>query len=241
MNRVPVIIHESDLTPGLANKISSMFATEICTTFPETAEYFRSKNTRYIGAVVRDELKEGKAAKGLAYCGFTRNKPIMLIMGGSLGSKKINELVWLNLEALLAQFQIVHICGKNQVNDSIRTNGYQQFEYINDELADVMAMADMVVSRAGSNSIFEFLTLRKPMLLIPLSKAVSRGDQILNAKSFKAQGLCEFLEEEELESERFVDMILRLYEKRLDYIHNMEKINTDQSTSKLLDLIKVYA
>ncbi len=119
MNRVPVIIHESDLTPGLANKISSMFATEICTTFPETAEYFRSKNTRYIGAVVRDELKEGKAAKGLAYCGFTRNKPIMLIMGGSLGSKKINELVWLNLEALLAQFQIVHICGKNQVNDSI--------------------------------------------------------------------------------------------------------------------------
>lgn len=127
------------------------------------------------------------------------------------------------------------------MNDSIRTNGYQQFEYINDELADVMAMADMVVSRAGSNSIFEFLTLRKPMLLIPLSKAVSRGDQILNAKSFKAQGLCEILEEEELESERFVDMILRLYEKRLDYIHNMEKINTDQSTSKLLDLIKVYA
>ncbi|MCV9951969.1 undecaprenyldiphospho-muramoylpentapeptide beta-N-acetylglucosaminyltransferase [Paenibacillus sp. BT-177] len=241
LNKVPVIIHESDLTPGLANKISSMFATEICTTFPETTEYFRSKNTRYIGAIVRDELKEGKAAKGLAYCGFTRNKPIMLIMGGSLGSKKINELVWLNLEALLAHFQIVHICGKDQVNESIRTNGYQQFEYINDELADVMTMADMVVSRAGSNSIFEFLTLRKPMLLIPLSKAVSRGDQILNAKSFKAQGLCEFLEEEDLESERFVDMILRLYEKRSDYIRNMEKINTDQSTSKLLDLIKVYA
>ncbi|KOS03115.1 glycosyltransferase, partial [Paenibacillus polymyxa] len=131
-------------------------------------------------------------------------------------------------------FQIVHICGKDQVNHSIHMHGYKQVEYINDELADVMAMADMVVSRAGSNSIFEFLTLRKPMLLIPLSKAVSRGDQILNAKSFKAQGFCEFLEEEELESERFVDMILRLYEKRSDYI------NADHSTSKLIDLIKVY-
>lgn len=240
LNKVPVIIHESDITPGLANKISSTFATEICTTFPETTQYFRSKHTRYVGAIVRDELKNGKAAKGLTYCGFTRNKPIILIMGGSLGSKKINEMVWMNLEALLVHFQIVHICGKDQVNHSIHMHGYKQFEYINDELADVMTMADMVVSRAGSNSIFEFLTLRKPMLLIPLSKVVSRGDQILNAKSFKAQGFCEFLEEEELESERFVDIILRLYEKRSDYIINMKKINADHSTSKLIDLFKVH-
>lgn len=241
LNRVPVIIHESDITPGLANKIAIPFASKVCTTFPETKDHLNTEKAEYVGAIVREELKQGNAEAGYELCGFTPDKPVMLIMGGSLGSQHINQVVRNHLTTLLAQFQIVHICGKGQVDSTFEQAGYRQFEYINQELPDVMKMADIVVSRAGSNSIFEFLSLQKPMLLIPLSRAASRGDQILNAKSFKKMGYCEVIEEEELTDQSFLTTIQQVYDNRAAYIRNMEQSSAIKSLDEVMELIKQQA
>jgi UDP-N-acetylglucosamine--N-acetylmuramyl-(pentapeptide) pyrophosphoryl-undecaprenol N-acetylglucosamine transferase len=242
LNRVPIIIHESDITPGLANKLANPFATKVCTTFPETKEHFQSDKAVYVGAVIREELKRGDRARGLTLCGFKEEKPVLLIMGGSMGAQRINQMVRENLDALLEQFQIAHICGKGQVDPALASvPGYKQFEYVNEELPDVMMMADLVISRAGSNSIFEFLSLRKPMLLIPLSKAASRGDQILNAKSFQKMGYAEVLMEEDLTKETFLASVSKVYDNRAQYIANMEQSNTDETLEQVIDLIKKHA
>jgi UDP-N-acetylglucosamine--N-acetylmuramyl-(pentapeptide) pyrophosphoryl-undecaprenol N-acetylglucosamine transferase len=238
LNKVPTIIHESDITPGLANKISIPFVTKVCTTFPETVQYLRSSKAVHIGAVVREELKKGNANQGLRYCHFIKDKPVLLIMGGSLGSHRMNQAVRNNLHLLLSDFQIIHICGKGNIDSSIHEEEYKQYEYVNTELPDLMAMSDMVISRAGSNSIFEFLALRKPMLLIPLSQRVSRGDQILNAKSFKESGYCEVLLEEEITDERFIKTVYQVFENKLSYIECMKKNNGEGAKEKVLDLIR---
>lgn len=238
LNRVPTIIHESDITPGLANKIAMPFASKICVTFPETLEHVNSNKGTYVGAVVREELFSGEANKGFEYCGFQKGKPVLLVMGGSLGSKRINEALRNNLQTLTADFQIIHICGKGNIDPSVlNVKGYKQFEYVSDELPHVMAMADIVISRAGSNSIFEFLALRKPMLLIPLSKGASRGDQILNARSFKKLGYCDVLMEEELSNETLLKAIYELYRDRNTYIEYMEKSGENEALNHLLSLI----
>jgi UDP-N-acetylglucosamine--N-acetylmuramyl-(pentapeptide) pyrophosphoryl-undecaprenol N-acetylglucosamine transferase len=238
LNKVPVIIHESDLTPGLANRIAMPFATKICTTFPETIENVPRNKAVHIGAIVREELRNGDAVKGLANCGFTKSKPIILVMGGSLGSQRINSVLRRNLGLLIHKYQILHICGKGQTDPSIHMREYKQFEYITDDLPDMMAMSDLVVSRAGSNSIFEFLALHKPMLLIPLTKAASRGDQILNARSFEKRGLCEMLLEEEMNDETFVDAIHHLYTKRQTIIDQMRNYRNEDTISTIVELIK---
>ena len=214
LRRIPAVIHESDLTPGLANKLAIPMASRVCTTFPETANHLPPGKTVPIGAVVREELFRGDASRGLDRCGFVRGKPVLLVMGGSLGSQRINRAVRETLPELTKTFQIVHLCGKGNVDDSIRDRAYRQFEYVTDELPDLLAIADVVVSRAGSNSIFELLALRKPMLLIPLSRAASRGDQIANAESFRARGLADVLQEEELTAERLVRAVRSLYDRR---------------------------
>jgi UDP-N-acetylglucosamine--N-acetylmuramyl-(pentapeptide) pyrophosphoryl-undecaprenol N-acetylglucosamine transferase len=238
LNKVPIIIHESDLTPGLANRIAMPFATKICTTFPDTIEHVPHHKATHIGAIVREELRNGHAAKGLTMCGFTKTKPIILVMGGSLGSQRINSVLRRNLNRLIREYQIVHICGKGQIDASIHMREYKQFEYITTDLPDIMAMSDLVVSRAGSNSIFEFLALHKPMLLIPLSQAASRGDQILNARSFEKQGLCEVLLEEEMNDETVVDSIQRLYAKRHTIMDQMDKYRNEDMVSTVVELIK---
>ncbi|MBA4492706.1 undecaprenyldiphospho-muramoylpentapeptide beta-N-acetylglucosaminyltransferase [Paenactinomyces guangxiensis] len=241
LNKVPIVIHESDLTPGLANRISIPFATKVCVTFPETKQHLPSDKAEYAGAIVRGELKNGDAARGLAYCNFTREKPVLLIMGGSLGSQRINQVLRNHIDPLSADFQIVHICGKGQMDPSITAPGYRQFEYINQELPDIMAMADFVVSRAGSNSIFEFLSLQKPMLLIPLSKAASRGDQILNAKSFEKSGFCEVLMEEDLTDDTFMNAVYKVFENRETYKENMRKSNAGDALQHVFALVKNIA
>jgi UDP-N-acetylglucosamine--N-acetylmuramyl-(pentapeptide) pyrophosphoryl-undecaprenol N-acetylglucosamine transferase len=242
LNRVPTIIHESDITPGLANKIAMPFATKICVTFPETLEHLNKDKGIYVGAVVREELYRGDASKGFDYCSFKKGKPVLLVMGGSLGSKRINEALRASLQTLTADFQIVHICGKGNIDSHLlNVEGYKQFEYVSEELPHIMAMADIVISRAGSNSIFEFLTLRKPMLLIPLSKGASRGDQILNARSFKKSGYCEMLMEEELSNETLVKAVYELYRDRKTYIEYMEKSEGNDALNQLLSLINEEA
>ncbi|MCJ8011628.1 undecaprenyldiphospho-muramoylpentapeptide beta-N-acetylglucosaminyltransferase [Paenibacillus sp. KQZ6P-2] len=241
LNKVPVIIHESDITPGLANRISIPMASAVCTTFPETAEQISKDKTHYVGAVIRQELKQGNRDRGRNYCGFHKNKPVLLIMGGSLGARKINEAVRAALPALTENFQIVHLCGKGQLDPSIGVPGYKQYEYINEELPDVLAMSDMVISRAGSNSIFEFLSLQKPMLLIPLTKQQSRGDQILNARSFEKAGYCRVLEEDGLNDASLVSGVMEVYNKRDEFIGRMRNNKHSDALSAVFRLIKETA
>ncbi|WKA47653.1 undecaprenyldiphospho-muramoylpentapeptide beta-N-acetylglucosaminyltransferase [Geobacillus zalihae] len=239
LNGVPSVIHESDLTPGLANKIAMPFATKICLTFPETKQYVNADKAVYVGAVVREELKDGNAEQGRKMCQFDGKKPVLLAMGGSLGSKKINDALRANLSTLLAEFDIIHICGKGNIDRSLAgQKGYKQFEYVNEELPHLLALADIVVSRAGANAIFELLSLRKPMLLIPLSKAASRGDQILNARSFEKAGYAEVLMEEDLTNESLQAAIHRLYENKDRYRKNMEKAGASDPLQTLLAIIQ---
>jgi UDP-N-acetylglucosamine--N-acetylmuramyl-(pentapeptide) pyrophosphoryl-undecaprenol N-acetylglucosamine transferase len=237
LNKVPVVIHESDISPGLANKIALPMAKKVCLTFAETKKHINSDKAIHVGPIIRKELKQGDADKGYKLCGFSKGKPVILIMGGSLGSRKINEVIRRNLRALLTQYQVVHLCGKGQIDDTITTKGYKQFEYIQEELADLLAMTDLVISRAGSNSIFEFLALRKPMLLIPLSLAASRGDQILNAQSFKASGYCEVLQEEELDDQTLIAALAALSTNRKKIMEKMAQDDQGNAIQTVMQLI----
>jgi UDP-N-acetylglucosamine--N-acetylmuramyl-(pentapeptide) pyrophosphoryl-undecaprenol N-acetylglucosamine transferase len=235
LNRVPVLIHESDLTPGLANRIAAPFASGICTTFPETSKHMSPGKSRYIGPVIRDELMQGNASRGRELCGFRRDKPVLLIMGGSLGARRINEAVRKQLSPLTSRFQIIHLCGKGGVESKLESGNYRQFEYVSDELPHLLASADIVISRAGSNSIFEFLALRKPMLLIPLTKGQSRGDQILNAESFRKLGYAEVLPEEELTADSLLERTMELYSERQRYAEEMKSFDPGNGIKQIRD------
>lgn len=238
MNKVPVIIHESDLTPGLANRIAIPFATRVCLTFAETEQRIPLGKSTYVGAVIRAELFTGNATRGLMLCDFVRSKPVLLIMGGSLGSQRVNAAVRSALPALLQEFQIVHICGEGNVDASLTMRGYKQFAFLKEELPDVLALADIVLSRAGANAIFEFLALHKPMLLVPLSLEASRGDQIANARSFARQGYAHVLAEEEAHGETLIGAIRTLYAEREQMVANMKARVHEDALTRLLQVIE---
>ncbi|MFD1017617.1 undecaprenyldiphospho-muramoylpentapeptide beta-N-acetylglucosaminyltransferase [Thalassobacillus hwangdonensis] len=238
MNRVPAIIHESDYTPGLANKIAIPFAKKVLATFPETMNHLPKDKSEYIGAVIRDELFEGDRHKGLRHCDFPSDKPVLMVMGGSTGSKKINDAIRGQLDELLKHLQIIHICGKGNTDTTINRKGYVQFEYVNEELKDLFAATDYIVSRAGANAIFEFLALRKPMLLIPLSRHASRGDQILNADSFVKQGYARKLEEEELTKESFMKELDHLIADKGSILSNMENYQSQKAKDRVVEIIQ---
>ena len=240
LNDIPVITHESDLTPGLANRINIHFSQKICTTFPDTLKRLPENKGEYIGAIVRSQLKRGVAERGRIFCNFESKKPVVLVTGGSLGSVSINQTVRSILQYLLPQFHVVHLCGRGNLEPHLEQKGYQQFEYIDRELADLMCLADLVISRAGSNSIFEFLALRKPMILIPLSRKSSRGDQIENAKVFKRQGFAEVILEQELTENKLLETIQSVFSNRHEYQNRMANWNSDCSLHKLFDLITNY-
>ena len=187
MLKIPVIVHESDLSPGLANKICFKYADKICLSFEETKAYIAKKFENklvFTGNPVRKSILKGSKEKGLSCAGFSKGKPVLLIMGGSQGAMQINELLFASADELLKDFQIVHIVGKGNLNVHLNKKGYKQFEYLDEELKDVLAMSDMVVTRGGANSLFELKMLNKKVLVIPLSAEVSRGDQIKNAELF---------------------------------------------------------
>ncbi|MFA1819876.1 undecaprenyldiphospho-muramoylpentapeptide beta-N-acetylglucosaminyltransferase [Virgibacillus oceani] len=238
MQRVPAVIHESDYTPGLANKIAIPFARKVLATFSETMEYLPEKKREYVGAVIREELFQGEKDKGLYFAGLTgRRLPILLIMGGSAGSQKLNSIIRDNLQELLQSFQIIHICGKDNIDTSAYAAGYAQFEYVNEELKDIFAATDFVVSRAGSNAIFEFVALRIPMLLIPLSLKASRGDQIVNAKSFKEKQYALVLQEEELTEETLLSELEQLQNRAPVMIDKMENFKSEKARERVMDII----
>ena len=239
---VPTIIHESDMTPGLANKISLPSATKVCCNFPETLEHLPEGKAVLTGSPIRQELLSGDKFKAREFLGFTSDKPVIMVVGGSLGSVAVNEAVRGILPELLKDFQVVHLCGKGKIDDSLKNlDGYAQFEYIKDELKDLFALTDIVISRAGANAICELLALHKPNLLIPLSANASRGDQILNARSFERQGYSVVLEEEELNKQVLLESILRLYENRESYIDAMKNSPQQNSIDTIIDLIEAAA
>ena len=237
--KVPTIIHESDMTPGLANKISIPAATKICCNFPETLEHLPKEKAVFTGSPIRQELLTGNADAALKFCGLSAGKPVILIIGGSLGSVVINNAVREILPDLLKDFHVIHLCGKGKVDDSLKSlEGYVQFEYIKSELKDLFALADVVISRAGANAICELLALHKPNLLIPLSANASRGDQILNARSFERQGFSKVLEEEELNKSTLLDSLQTLFRDKESYIKAMRQSNQQNSIDTIIELIE---
>ncbi|MFN8671899.1 MAG: undecaprenyldiphospho-muramoylpentapeptide beta-N-acetylglucosaminyltransferase [Candidatus Sericytochromatia bacterium] len=238
LNKIPVIIHESDYTPGLANKISIPFAKKVCVSFPETLKHIPPEKGIYTGAPIRKEIILGSKEKGLEFCNFSNEKPVLLVMGGSLGSQVLNKNIRGILKRIIDKFQIIHICGKGLKDDSlINIENYKQFEFVGKELADLFACTDLFVSRAGSNAIFEFLALKKPNLLIPLSKKASRGDQILNAKSFEKQGFSKVLYEEDLDEDLLYNFINTLYKDKQKYIDKMNDFSIKDSISEIYNII----
>ena len=236
---VPTIIHESDMTPGLANKLAIPSATKVCCNFPETLAHLPKEKAVLTGSPIRQELLTGSREAALKFCGLKSNKPAILIIGGSLGSVVVNNAVRAILPELLKSFQIIHLCGKGKVDESLKNlDGYVQFEYIQDELKDLFALSDIVISRAGANAICELLALHKPNLLIPLSANASRGDQILNARSFERQGYSIVLEEEELQDSTLLDAIRKLYNEKDAYIDRMKQSTQRDSIQTILGLIQ---
>lgn len=237
--KVPSIIHESDMTPGLANKIVIPSATKICCNFPETLESLPAQKSILTGSPIRQELLSGNKIGAMDLCGFSADRPVILVIGGSLGSVAVNNAVRLALPSLLERFQIVHLCGKDKIDTSFNgLRGYAQFEYIKSELRDIFALADIVISRAGANAICELLALRKANLLIPLSANASRGDQILNAHSFEHQGFSMVLEEDDLTKESLLEAVHSLYDKRSLYMDAMRDSRQQDSINTIIQLIE---
>lgn len=236
--KIPCIIHESDMTPGLANKLCIPVATKVCCNFPETTKYVPSGKAILTGSPIRSELTTGSKLAALELCGFTANKPVVMVIGGSQGAASVNIMVREALPKLLETFQVVHICGKDKVDNLMLTiPGYKQFEYLKTDLKDVFAMADVVVSRAGANAICELLALKKPNLLIPLQVG-SRGDQILNAKSFEEQGFSMVVREDFTDCDILTEKIYELYENRQMYIDKMSESGQMNSIDTIVNLIK---
>lgn len=241
MANVPVVAHESDVTPGLANKIALPFASHVFTVFKETTKHLPSDKVTCTGSIIREQLFQGNRQKGLELCGFNEERKVLMVMGGSLGSVVLNDALRENLKGLLERFQIIHLCGRGNLDGSLSgVAGYKQFEYVTDELPDLLFAANYIVSRAGSNSIFEFLTLHKPMLLIPLSAEKSRGDQILNANLFKKQGFAHVLQEEYLTSESFLKALDTLVAAEDELIDNMLEVETPKTPNEMVQLIIQY-
>lgn len=238
---VPVIIHESDMTPGLANRLAIKKATKVCHNFPETAQHLGSKAV-HTGSPIRQELFEGNKITALNMCGFTANKPVIMVTGGSLGAENVNKLIRQTLPELLKKFQVAHLCGKGKVDETLKgTEGYAQFEYISDEMKDFFAMADLIISRAGANSICEISALKKPNILIPLSAKASRGDQILNAKSYAKQGFSEVLDEDVATAQDLINLINKVYDNKSNYISAMSKSSGVGGVDKIVKLVKELA
>lgn len=235
--KIPLVTHESDYTPGLANRINARFADRICVTFEDTLAQIGEKGV-YTGTPIRPALYDGDWQRGKEFLDFTDDKPILLVMGGSLGAQAINEVLRAALSQLQEVFNVVHLCGAGKHDDSIEDGAYRQYEYLTAELPDILAAADLVVSRAGANAVFELLALAKPMLLIPLPCMASRGDQVLNAGYFAKKGFAMVLEQEDLSVQTLLKSITELYSKRLSFTSAMQEEPMADGTEAVLTVIR---
>jgi len=232
LNKCLIVMHESDLTPGLANKMSLPFVDRFFTTFSDTVNYVQNKKkVCYVGPVLSDRLKNGDKTRGMELCGFTDTKPVIMFVGGSLGAQSLNKAVWQNIEVLRQSYNIIHICGKGQ-NTRQKSSGYAPFEFVDKEFKDLLAITDVVISRSGSNAIFEFRSLNIPMLLVPLPTTSSRGEQLLNARSFQEKGFAEIISDEDLSNDNlFLQMIEKVAANKTFYQNNMLGVNLKSTTN----------
>lgn len=239
---IPVIIHESDMTPGLANKLSFSSAVKICCNFPETMDKLPKDKAVLTGSPIRAELMLGDAKKAEDICGFNNDKPVIMVVGGSLGAASVNNIIRKILPRLTQKFNVLHLCGKGKLDRSlIGVEGYFQMEYAKDEMKDLFALSDIVVSRAGANAICELVALHKPNILIPLPASASRGDQLLNAESFRKQGFSVVLDEDkDLTEDSLYSAICDLYDNRLSYTQTMLSSGQGSGVVKVMELIKEH-
>ena len=240
LNRIPVIAHESDMTPGLANRLSFPFVDKICINFAAAKKHFKNKEKIEVtGTPIRRELFNGDVKKGLDWCGFTDNKPRLLIVGGSQGSSVINHCVRQALPQLCESFQVIHLCGTGHLDSTLsKQPGYAQFEYANQEMPDLFAASDVVLSRAGANALCEILALGKPHVLVPLSRLSSRGDQIQNARYFEREGVSVVIAEEALTPETLLTAVRQVFEQRDAFKAKIRALNIDSATVKILEILK---
>ena len=236
--KVPVVIHESDMTPGLANKLALPKASKVCCNFPETKDTFPEGVATVTGTPIRAELYQGNAAAAKEFCGFQNDKPTVLVIGGSTGSVGVNNAVRSCLDRILPEYNVIHICGKGKTDESYNNKpGYIQYEYIKKELTDIFALADIVISRAGANAICELHALKKPNILIPLPLKQSRGDQILNARSFEKSGFSKVIMEEDITDDILVDVIHEVMRDKDKYIEAMSKDKEADSITLITGII----
>ena len=241
LNGVPVVTHESDMTPGLANKLCIPFAKVQCCTFPEAVKYARGKGV-HTGTPIRPEVLQGDRRHALALFGFNESRPVLMVVGGSSGAQAVNQVVWQALPRLTENFQVLHLCGKGNLNDTYEgTPNYVQKEYLNEEMADAYACADVIISRAGSNALCEILAARKPALLIPYPKGASRGDQLLNAESFRQRGLSRVLLQEDMTPETLAQGVEQVYHDRGALYAAMAAEPTSNGIDNVLEQIYKYA
>lgn len=241
INGVPVLLHESDMTPGLANRLTVPFAKKLLCTFPEAAKLAGHKG-ECVGTPLRPELFSGRREEGIRLFGLRRDRPVLMVVGGSVGSQAINRALRAALPKLLECFQVLHICGKGNLDSSLEgTQMYCQREYLCEEMAHAYAVADILISRAGSNTLCEILALNKPSLLIPYPKDASRGDQILNARSFAERGLARVLYQEDMTPELLAKEIVSVYKDRGNLIDAMEKESSSNGLRNVLQYINQYA
>lgn len=243
LNRIPVIAHESDMSPGLANRLSFPFVNKICLTFDAGKKHFKKKDKIEVtGTPIRQQLFLGNKAKGLETCGFNSSKPCILVVGGSLGSGSINASIRGALDQLTQEFQIIHICGKGKIDSSLNAlEGYKQFEYVNEELADLFAASSIVISRAGANSLYEILALGKPHILIPLSSQVSRGDQIQNARYFQGLGISVVIQDQFLNAKILLASLQEVITNKTDIDNKIKALKIESATDKIVAIIKEQA
>lgn len=240
--RIPIIAHESDLCPGLANRLSFPFVNILCVTFAEAKKHFKNSHKVVVtGTPLREQFFHGQREQGLAMCGFNNDKPCLLVIGGSLGASAINACVRHTLDKLCEQFQVVHLCGRGKFNQElVGHHDYIQFEYVNEGLSDLLAAAHVVVSRAGANALYEILALAKPHVLIPLSRASSRGDQIQNAQYFAELGISTVIEESDLTSETLLAEVSHVFASRAEIVAKIKALSITSATVNIIEILKQY-
>ncbi|WP_298625035.1 undecaprenyldiphospho-muramoylpentapeptide beta-N-acetylglucosaminyltransferase [uncultured Legionella sp.] len=243
LNRIPVVAHESDMTPGLANRLCFPFVNKICLTFEAGKKHFKRQDKIDVtGTPIRQQLFEGNKLRGLELCGFKADKPCLLVIGGSLGAGSINQSVRSALGELLKEYQVIHLCGKGKLDASLDSlTGYRQFEYANDELADLFAISSVVISRAGANSLYEILALGKPHILIPLSAQVSRGDQIQNARYFQGMGISVVIQDQSLNAGTLLNGLQEVMKNQMDIDNKIRALKIKSATDRIVAIIKEQA
>jgi UDP-N-acetylglucosamine--N-acetylmuramyl-(pentapeptide) pyrophosphoryl-undecaprenol N-acetylglucosamine transferase len=242
LNRIPVVVHESDLTPGLANRISFPFASRICLSFRETAALLPGRDALYTGTPVRRQLLSGDRERGRGRFGLDPACRTLLVFGGSQGAQAINAQVRAALPELPADLQILHVCGPSNLDPALDGRArYHQFEYLGEEFADAFACADVVVSRAGANSLAELIALRKPAVVVPLPVAASRGDQIDNARLFAEKGYGRVLVQADLSPASLVREIGLVLAGSGELVRAMDAAESHDPVERIADLLDELA